>query len=180
VTGTALKRPRRSDRTRARILAAARARFAGDGYERTTIRAVAREAAIDPSMVMRYFGSKEGLFAAAAEVELRLPNIRGIPKTRIGVALVAHFFELWDGDDDSLQILLRTSASNEEAAERARVLVRDQIATMVARVRGKRARVLPLRPSPPRPSGHAARVTRQIDRRDDSALPRLAAAVATR
>ena len=137
-TRTAAKRPRRSDRTRARILAAARARFAGDGYERTTIRAVAREAAIDPSMVMRYFGSKEGLFAAAAEVELRLPNIRGIPKTRIGEALVTHFFELWDGDDDTLQILLRTSASNEEAAERARLLVRDQIATMVARVRGRR------------------------------------------
>jgi len=137
-TSTASKRPRRSDRTRARILAAARARFAADGYERTTIRAVAREAKIDPSMVMRYFGSKEGLFAAAAEVELRLPNIGGMPKTRLGEALVAHFFELWDGDDDTLQILLRTSASNEDAAERARSLVRDQIATMVARVRGKR------------------------------------------
>lgn len=139
VTGRAVsKRPRRSDRTRARILAAARARFSADGYERTTIRAVAREASIDPSMVMRYFGSKDGLFAAAAEVELRLPNILGIPKSRIGEALVAHFFELWDGEDDSLHILLRTSASNEEAAERARSLVRSQIATMVARVRGKR------------------------------------------
>jgi len=137
-TSTASKRPRRSDRTRARILAAARARFAADGYERTTIRVVAREAKIDPSMVMRYFGSKEGLFAAAAEVELRLPNIGGMPKTRIGEALVAHFFELWDGDDDTLQILLRTSASNDDAAARARSLVRDQIATMVARVRGKR------------------------------------------
>jgi AcrR family transcriptional regulator len=132
------KRPRRSDRTRARILAAARSRFSADGYERTTIRAVAREASIDPSMVMRYFGSKDGLFAAAAEVELRLPNVMGIPKKRIGEALVAHFFELWDGEDDSLHILLRTSASNEEAAARARSLVRDQIATMVAHLRGKR------------------------------------------
>ena len=36
--------PRRSDRTRAAILHAARERFASDGYERTTIRAVAAEA----------------------------------------------------------------------------------------------------------------------------------------
>jgi len=137
-TSTVSKRPRRSDRTRARILGAARARFAADGYERTTIRAVAREAKIDPSMVMRYFGSKEGLFAAAAEVELRLPNIREIPRTRVGEAIVAHSFKLWDGDDGTLQILLRASASNEDAAERARSVVRDQIATMVALVRGKR------------------------------------------
>ena len=46
----------RSQPTRDRILAAARLIFARDGYERTTIRAVAAEAAINPAMVMRYFG----------------------------------------------------------------------------------------------------------------------------
>src|SRR5436309_13182244 len=52
---------RRSDRTKAAILAAARKHFAASGYERATIRAIAADAGIDPAMVMRYFGDKEKL-----------------------------------------------------------------------------------------------------------------------
>src|SRR4029434_4340364 len=55
----------KSQRTRAAILQAAQELFATQGYERTTVRDVAARAAIDPAMVMRYFGSKEGLFARA-------------------------------------------------------------------------------------------------------------------
>jgi AcrR family transcriptional regulator len=49
--------------TELRILAAARDRFAGSGYERTTIRSVAAAANVDPGLVMHYFGSKAGLFS---------------------------------------------------------------------------------------------------------------------
>ena len=56
--------PRRSDATRARILRAARAEFAAVGYQRATIRGIAAGADIDPSLVMRYFGSKAELFDA--------------------------------------------------------------------------------------------------------------------
>ena len=52
------------------ILAAARQRFAESGFERATIRAIAADANIDPSMVMRYFGNKDQLFAAAADFDL--------------------------------------------------------------------------------------------------------------
>ena len=52
---------RRSDRTKAAILAAAREQFAAYGYERATIRAIAAAAGIDPAMVMRYFGNKEAV-----------------------------------------------------------------------------------------------------------------------
>ena len=67
--------PRRSDATKAAILAAAREQFAASGYQAATIRAIAAAAAIDPAMVMRYFGNKEALFAAAAEFDLRLPDV---------------------------------------------------------------------------------------------------------
>jgi AcrR family transcriptional regulator len=137
-SGAAAKRPRNSAETRARILAAARDRFARDGYERTTIRGVAGDAGIDPAMVMRYFGSKEGLFAEASAFELHLPDLRDTPKSRLGETLVRHFFVRWENEDDSLPILLRTSASNDVAAERVREIVRDQIAAMVAQVRGAR------------------------------------------
>jgi AcrR family transcriptional regulator len=51
--------------TEQRILARARDLFAEHGYERTTIRAVAAAAGVDPGLVMHYFGSKAGLFARA-------------------------------------------------------------------------------------------------------------------
>jgi AcrR family transcriptional regulator len=131
--------PRKSDETRARILAAAREQFAREGYERTTIRGVASDADIDPSMVMRYFGSKEGLFLAATPTSLDIPDLRGVARSRVGEALVTHFFRRWEGEggDETLQILLRTAASNEDAAERMRAVFRKQILPAVVQVRGK-------------------------------------------
>jgi hypothetical protein len=74
----------RSVPARRAILAAARARFAAEGYERTTVRAIAADADIDASMVMRYFGSKEDLFAAAADIDLRLPSLKGVDPNQLG------------------------------------------------------------------------------------------------
>lgn len=47
--------------TRARIRDAAIARFGRDGYERTSVRAIAAEAGVSAALVMHHFGSKEGL-----------------------------------------------------------------------------------------------------------------------
>ena len=110
---------KKSDRTRAAILAAARERFGADGYERATIRAIAADAAIDPAMVMRYYGSKEKLFAAAAEFDVRLPDLNDVPREQVGEVLVRHLVERWE-EDDTLQVLLRTAVTNEAAAERMR------------------------------------------------------------
>jgi AcrR family transcriptional regulator len=55
--------------TQSRILAAAQALFAKVGYDRATIRAIANEAGTDPGLVMRYFGSKDNLFAQVAGFE---------------------------------------------------------------------------------------------------------------
>ena len=127
----------KSQRTRAAILQAAQELFAAQGYERTTVRDVAARAAIDPAMVMRYFGSKEGLFAAASAFALQIPDLRNTPREEVGETLVEHFFVRWESGDDSLQILLRTSASNEVAAARMQEIVREQIAKMVIQVRGR-------------------------------------------
>lgn len=126
---------RRSDRTRAAILTAARERFAADGYERATIRAIAADAAIDPAMVMRYYGSKERLFAAAAEFDLRLPDLSLLPREQVGRALVEHFLDRWEGDE-TLLALLRAGATNEAAAERMRQLFADQLGPVVAKLGG--------------------------------------------
>ncbi|AJC57532.1 TetR family transcriptional regulator [Streptomyces sp. 769] len=123
-------RPRRSDATRAAILAAARDRFAADGYERATIRAIARDAGIDPSMVMRYYGNKEGLFAAASEIDLRAPDLTTVPYEERGARLVRHFIELWESDE-TLTGMMRVGVTNEAGAERMRRIFAEQVRPFV-------------------------------------------------
>lgn len=125
--------PRRSDVTRAAILAAARERFAADGYERATIRAIARDAGIDPSMVMRYYGNKEGLFVAASEIDLRIPRLGAVPSRHVGAVLVTHFLDRWEADD-VLTGMLRVGVTNEAGAERMREIFKAQLGPMVAGV----------------------------------------------
>ena len=125
------ERPRRSEATKAAILNAARERFASDGYERATIRAIAADAGIDPAMVIRYFTNKERLFAAAAEFDLYLPDLEMSDLNDVGEALVRHFVGRWEGDD-TLLALLRASVTNDAAADRMREIFADQLAPMVA------------------------------------------------
>ena len=75
-------RPPSRQRTQAAILKAAQELFAGQGYERTTVSDVAARAAIDPAMVMRYFGSKEALFARATAFDLGLPDLTKVARAR--------------------------------------------------------------------------------------------------
>lgn len=125
---------RRSDATRAAILAAARARFAADGYAKATIRAIAADAAIDPSMVMRYFGSKDGLFAAAVQIDLDLPDLSAADPDAMGELLIRHFLAIWeDGDNTVLLILLRTSIADDAVARRVREIFAAQVLPAVLR-----------------------------------------------
>jgi AcrR family transcriptional regulator len=133
--GTDSGKSRRGDATRARILEAARVRFATDGYERATIRSIAADAGIDPALVMRYFGNKEALFAAAADFDLHLPQLETLPVAKIGSTLVTHLLERWEGDD-TLVALLRAAVTNPAATERIRTIFATQVRTAVAALGG--------------------------------------------
>ncbi|MEU7201572.1 TetR family transcriptional regulator [Streptomyces sp. NPDC045470] len=126
-------RPRRSEATRAAILEAARERFAAEGYERATIRAVARDAGIDPSMVMRYYGNKAGLFAAASEIDLKLPDLTSVPRDQLGALLVRHFLDRWERDE-TLTAMVRVAVTNEAGADRLRGVFAEQIRPALAAV----------------------------------------------
>lgn len=117
---------RRSDATRHAILEAARERFAADGYERATIRAIARDAGIDPSMVMRYYGNKEGLFAAASAIELEIPELGALPARHVGTTLVEHLLDRWERDD-VLTGMLRVGVTNAAGAERVQAIFAEQL-----------------------------------------------------
>lgn len=136
----AMKTPKKSDRTRAAILVAARQLFAKQGYERTTVRDVAERAHIDPAMVIRYFGSKDGLFARAASIDLELPSPEAVDPNDIGQRLIEHFLEIWEGagSKQGMAVLLRSAASNSFAAGKMREAFLAQVMPFIAAV-GDRA-----------------------------------------
>ncbi|RYP85824.1 TetR/AcrR family transcriptional regulator [Nocardioides guangzhouensis] len=133
-------RPTKSQRTKAAILVAAREHFARDGYDRTTVRSVAAQASVDPALVIRYFSSKEALFAAAVDVDLMLPDLASVPRGELGARLTRHFLERWEGglSDDVLVILLRSAVSNEQAADRLRAVFSEQVASTIGALAPRR------------------------------------------
>ncbi|PIE27589.1 MAG: TetR family transcriptional regulator, partial [Micrococcales bacterium] len=68
-------RRRGSPDTRQQILDAARTLFAQRGFSATSVRAVARKAAVDPALIHHYFGSKDGLFLAIVELPFNPSDI---------------------------------------------------------------------------------------------------------
>ncbi len=128
----------KSQRTRASILRAARDLFAAEGYERATVRDVAARAEVDPALVIRYFGSKDGLFARAADFDLRLPDLSDMDRARLGPALVRHFLDVWEGpgSNGGMTILLRSAASNPLAAEKLQEVFAGQVLPALARASG--------------------------------------------
>ncbi|MEV4572885.1 TetR family transcriptional regulator [Nonomuraea jabiensis] len=67
-----MNQPKRRDKaaTRAKLLDAARLRFARQGYDGTGVREIAADVGVDPALVFRYFGSKERLHEEAVRVEI--------------------------------------------------------------------------------------------------------------
>jgi AcrR family transcriptional regulator len=61
--------PGKGERTRARLLEIAIRRFAAEGYRRTSVSDVAREAGLTPAAVYAYFAGKEALFKAAVDAD---------------------------------------------------------------------------------------------------------------
>lgn len=102
--------------TQDRILAAARRLFAESGYDRTTIRAVASAANVDPGLVMHYYRSKERLFAEATHAR-RVPLPGGTPDDVAGQLLDMLHQSLAEVPTHSLAVLRSMLTHSESAHE---------------------------------------------------------------
>jgi AcrR family transcriptional regulator len=120
-------RPRNAGQTRADILSAARRRFGAEGYERTTLRAVASDVGVDAALVIRYFGSKQALFAAAADFTIELPDLSGVDPDEVAGILLPRFFAVWE-EDETFLALLRAAMTSPVAAEALRRVFAEQVA----------------------------------------------------
>jgi AcrR family transcriptional regulator len=123
----ATTRPRNAIQTRADILAAARRRFGADGYERTTLRAIAADVGVDAALVIHYFGSKHDLFAEAADFRIELPDLSGVDPEEIAGTLLPRFFAVWE-EDETFVALLRAAMTSQVAADTMRRVFATQVA----------------------------------------------------
>ncbi len=126
--------------TRERVLAVARTRFAALGYGATTIRDVASEAGVDPALVHYFFGTKDGLFAAALELpvnpaEVLAGVVAGGPEG-LGERLVRAFLGVWDDpvSGGALVALVRSALTHEGAAGMVRGFAGEEVIARIASV----------------------------------------------
>jgi AcrR family transcriptional regulator len=126
-----LSRPERRRQTEQRILAKARALFGARGFERTTIRAVAESAEVDPALVMQYFGSKQELFTAAVRAAPE-PTFAGRPEQLADFLLDTLRLKLSESGPEPM-VMLRSMLTHPAATERARQVV-DRQGEQIARV----------------------------------------------
>ena len=124
--------------TRETILAAARARFAAHGYDRTRLRDVAQDADVDPALVHYFFGSKDGLFVAAMELPFRPAEVIG-PLVDAGVAglgerMVRRLLGVWDAPENraALLAIVHGASAHPGAAAALREFITREIVGRVA------------------------------------------------
>ncbi|MFD2122588.1 TetR family transcriptional regulator, partial [Streptomyces cirratus] len=125
--------------TQERIRAAApRAEFAARGYDKTSVRGIAKAAGVDPALVHHYFGSKDDLFAAAIELSLEpalvVPMILGGGPEGIGERLARYFLGVWENPVTRVPLLavIRSALTHEAAAKVLRALILRRVLERVA------------------------------------------------
>ncbi|MCU1593883.1 MAG: TetR family transcriptional regulator [Frankiales bacterium] len=129
--------------TREAILTAAREGFSAAGYRGTSLRAIAREAGVDPALITHYFGSKDALFEAALALPLDpgalVPLLLAEGLDGLGDRIVRAFLAVWDGTPGQgpMLAMLRSAVTHEDSAERLRELLTRVLLRPLAEGAGK-------------------------------------------
>lgn len=98
--------------TRERILRIARKSFADRGFSKTTMRAIAAQAKVDPALVHYFFHSKEQLFAAAIDLPVPVAELRAVLELEgaIGERLLRFFLEqVFGSRHETISAILRSA-----------------------------------------------------------------------
>ena len=126
------------------VLSAAKERFATEGYEKTTLRAIARDAHVDPSMVLYLFGSKEELFRESLRLiidpEVLVAALTGAADDDpdIGTRMVRTYLRIWETPDTAATVraMLQSATSNSHAHDAFRGFMQNYVLTAVSGVLG--------------------------------------------
>jgi AcrR family transcriptional regulator len=130
----------KAERTRAAILAAAQQTFSAHGYAATGIRTITAAAGVNPALVSRYFGSKEGLFEAALEASLDIGLLTSQDRSQFGRRLLDSLLNV-DGQAAPLPMLVLATGDPVAREIADRVLRRQVIGPLTAWLGGAEAEV---------------------------------------
>jgi AcrR family transcriptional regulator len=124
-------KPRNAAKTKARILAAAQQAFSEHGYAQAGIRGIAAGADTTSPMLLRYFGSKAGLFEAALIEAMRVGELFEGSRAGFGERLADLFL------DTTLDIkapsLIALSTGHADARDIATRVIGKQVVGPLAR-----------------------------------------------
>jgi AcrR family transcriptional regulator len=130
------RRPGNVD-TRSEIVEAAKRVFAAKGYDGASLRAVAREAHVDPALVHHYFDGKANLFIAAMALPFDPRTVQtgqadpaSIPTSSPGVMVVAGFLTMWDhaeGTGSSFAACVAGMTASASVADAMREFVAERV-----------------------------------------------------
>ena len=127
------RRPLGSPDARRAVLDAARELFAELGFERTTMRAVAARAGVDPALIYHYFDDKDELLFAAlqppVDEAIVFAGLAGAAD-RAGEELVRRLIGLWEDRPEireQMTAILRTGLSHDRASR----LLRDILSSFI-------------------------------------------------
>ena len=127
------RRPRDATASRAALLTAARACFSEDSYERVGVRDIAARAGVTAALVIRYFGSKERLFAEALRRDLRdlgLAELLAGDLEQLGARLARYV--VLEAPPGPLLTIIR-AAPNAQAAALVREITDEEFTVSLAR-----------------------------------------------
>lgn len=128
--------------SREAVLAAAKVRFAADGYEKTTLRAIADDAHVDPSMVLYLFGSKADLFRESLRLivdpAVLVDALTEGDDRDIGARMVRAYLQIWESPEagPTMIAMLQSATSNADAHDAFRGFMQDYVLTAVSGVLG--------------------------------------------
>ncbi|WP_328318932.1 TetR/AcrR family transcriptional regulator [Streptomyces sp. NBC_00388] len=123
---------------RERILEAAREEFSERGYDKTSVRGIAKAAGVDAALVHHYFGTKDEVFAAAVEITMEpvqlVTSLLGAGTEGIGERLARYFFGIWEDQATRTPLLavIRSALTHEAAAKVLRGFVWQRVLERVA------------------------------------------------
>jgi AcrR family transcriptional regulator len=128
------RRPGNAD-TRGEIVDAAKHVFAEKGYDKASLRAVARQAGVDPALVHHYFDGKASLFVAAMALPFDPRQVgarASADSSSLGEGIITGFLSMWDkaeGTGSSFASCVAAMAVSSNVADSMREFVAERVWT---------------------------------------------------
>jgi len=133
------RRPGKAD-TRGAIVEAAKRVFAAKGYDGASLRAIARQAGVDPALVHHYFDGKASLFVAAMALPFDPRHVQeqstsgssgsASSMTSVGAGIIVGFLTMWDeaeGSGSSFAACVAGMAASTSVADAMREFVAERV-----------------------------------------------------